>query len=196
MVKGDDLFGDGVNVAARLEGLAEPGGICVSSSVFDQIKHKLSLSFDDIGPQQVKNVAEPVSAFRIVPGPVSVAGTAEPALEPGVAPRWRIPAIAAAVLVVVAVGAAAIWDAYSRPAPPPQVLAEPSGRLIQNGRSASGGPDLRQTSQLQRERAPKIQNPGFRCTGRDERGDHSDDPTAGVDIAPAVSPLNSVVAHR
>ena len=73
MAKGDDLFGDAVNVAARLEGLAEPGGICVSASVFEQVKHKLSLSFEDIGPQQVKNVAEPVSAFRIVSGSVSVA---------------------------------------------------------------------------------------------------------------------------
>ena len=86
MAKGDDLFGDGVNVAARLEGLAEPGGICVSGSVFDQIKHKLSFSFEDIGPQQVKNVAEPVPAFRIVPGPVSVAGVAKPAIEPSLAP--------------------------------------------------------------------------------------------------------------
>ncbi len=68
MAKGDDLFGDAVNVAVRLEGLAEPGGICVSASVFEQVKHKLSLSFEDIGPQAVKNVAEPVPAFRIVPG--------------------------------------------------------------------------------------------------------------------------------
>ena len=67
MAKGDDLFGDGINVAARLEGLAEPGGICVSGDVYDQVKHKMSLSFEDIGPQQVKNVAEPVPGYRIVP---------------------------------------------------------------------------------------------------------------------------------
>ncbi len=64
IVDGDDIFGDAVNVAARLEGLAEPGGICVSASVFDQVKHKLSLSFEDIAPQQVKNVAEPVHRPR------------------------------------------------------------------------------------------------------------------------------------
>jgi adenylate cyclase len=51
MVKGDDLFGDGVNVAARLEGLAEAGGVCISGSVLEQIKHKLSLAFEDMGPQ-------------------------------------------------------------------------------------------------------------------------------------------------
>ncbi len=123
MARGDDLFGDGVNVAARLEGLAEPGSICVSGSTFEQVKHKLSLGFEDIGPQQVKNVAEPVPAFRIVPGSVAVASGAKPTPKPSVAVRWRIPAVAAAVIVVVAVGAVAIWDAYLRPVPEPQVTA-------------------------------------------------------------------------
>ncbi len=122
MARGDDLFGDAVNVAARLEGLAEPGGICVSGGVFDQVKHKLSVGFEDIGPQQVKNVAEPVPAYRIVLGPVSVAETATPAPTPAVAARWRIPAIAAAVIVVVAVGGVAMWDAYLRPAPPQRLV--------------------------------------------------------------------------
>jgi class 3 adenylate cyclase len=52
MVRDDDLFGDGVNVAARLEGLAEAGGVCISGSLFEQIKHKLSLGFEDMGPQE------------------------------------------------------------------------------------------------------------------------------------------------
>ena len=68
MVRDDDLFGDGVNVAARLEGLAEAGGVCVSSSVFEQIKHKLSLGFEDMGPPSVKNLPEPISAYRLVAG--------------------------------------------------------------------------------------------------------------------------------
>ena len=123
MVKGDDLFGDAVNVAARLEGLAEPGGICVSASVFEQVKHKLSLSFEDIGPQAVKNVAEPVPAFRIVPGSVSVTEAAKPTPKPGVAARWRIPAFAAVGVVVVAVGGVALWQTVFRPALPPQVTA-------------------------------------------------------------------------
>jgi len=72
MIEGDDLFGDGVNVAARLEGLAEKGGICISGSTFEQVKNKLSVAFTDIGPQSVKNIPEPVPAFRIVPGQVSV----------------------------------------------------------------------------------------------------------------------------
>ncbi len=123
MVEDDNLYGDGVNVAARLEGLAEPAGICISGSAFDQVKSKLSVGFDDIGPQEVKNIAEPVPAYRIVPGPVAVAATAKTAPKPSAVARWRIPAIAAAVIVVVAVGGLAIWDAYLRPAPPPPVVA-------------------------------------------------------------------------
>lgn len=72
MIEGGDLFGDGVNVAARLEGLAEQGGICISGSTFEQVKNKLSVAFSDIGPQMVKNIPEPVPAFRIVPGQVSI----------------------------------------------------------------------------------------------------------------------------
>lgn len=77
MVRNDDLFGDGVNVAARLEGLAAAGGVCISGSVFEQVKHKLSLSFEDMGAQEVKNIVEPISAYRLVPGSVSVAAAAQ-----------------------------------------------------------------------------------------------------------------------
>lgn len=108
MVEGDDLFGDGVNVAARLEGLAEPGGICISGSAFDQVKNKLSIGFEDIGPQQVKNIAEPVPVFRIAPGPVSVAAGAAPI----VATRWRNPAIAAVVVVILAAGGMFVWQPW------------------------------------------------------------------------------------
>ena len=68
MVRDGDLFGDGVNVAARLEGLAEPGGVCISGSVFEQIKHKLSIGFEDMGQQEVKNIAEPVHVYRVIMG--------------------------------------------------------------------------------------------------------------------------------
>ena len=64
-----DIFGDGVNVAARLEGLAEGGGITVSRSVYDQVKNKVDYTFDDIGTHTVKNIAEPVSVYRIRTSP-------------------------------------------------------------------------------------------------------------------------------
>ncbi len=65
IVEGDDIHGDGVNVAARLESLAEPGGICAARSVFEQIKNRLDLDHIDLGELAVKNIAEPVHAYRI-----------------------------------------------------------------------------------------------------------------------------------
>jgi adenylate cyclase len=65
IIQGDNLFGDAVNVAARLEALAEPGGICVSRVVRDQIGTKLPVEFIDLGEQQVKNIAQPIKAYRI-----------------------------------------------------------------------------------------------------------------------------------
>ena len=65
IIDGGDIFGDGVNVAARLETLAEPGGICVSRVVRDQVRDKLAFAFEDMGEQQVKNIARPVHAHRI-----------------------------------------------------------------------------------------------------------------------------------
>jgi adenylate cyclase len=67
MVDGSDIFGDGVNIAARLQELAEPGGIVVSASVYDQVHNKLSLGFDSLGRQQMKNVA-PVVSYRVTMG--------------------------------------------------------------------------------------------------------------------------------
>jgi TolB-like protein len=65
IVQGDNLFGDAVNVAARLEALAEPGGICISGAVRDHIGANLSVGFADLGPQQVKNITQPIKAYRI-----------------------------------------------------------------------------------------------------------------------------------
>jgi adenylate cyclase len=67
MVKDGDIFGDGVNIAARLEGLAEPGGICISRGVRDHIRHKLPHTFENLGEQAVKNIAQPIRCFRLLP---------------------------------------------------------------------------------------------------------------------------------
>ncbi len=66
IVEGEDIYGDGVNVAARLEGLAEPGGICVSRTVVDHVKGKVDLDFQDMGERQVKNISEPVRVYLVV----------------------------------------------------------------------------------------------------------------------------------
>ena len=65
IIDGDDIFGDGVNVAARLEALADPGGIMVSGVVHDQVRDKLSFGFEDMGEQSVKNIARPVGVHRV-----------------------------------------------------------------------------------------------------------------------------------
>src|ERR1700752_3438065 len=65
MVKDDDIFGDGVNVAARLEGLVKGGEICVSRGIRDHLRHRGGLAFEDLGEQLVKNIAHPIRAFRL-----------------------------------------------------------------------------------------------------------------------------------
>ena len=65
IVEGERLYGDGVNVAARLEALAEPGGICISSKVFEEVRNKLEVGFEDLGEQEVKNITEPVRVYRV-----------------------------------------------------------------------------------------------------------------------------------
>jgi TolB-like protein/class 3 adenylate cyclase/thioredoxin-like negative regulator of GroEL len=65
VVEEDDIFGDGVNIAARLEGLAEPGGVCISRPVYTQIKGKLNLTFEHLGEKKVKNITEPVTVYRV-----------------------------------------------------------------------------------------------------------------------------------
>lgn len=106
--EGGDLLGDGVNVAARLEGLAQPGGICISGSTFEQVKNKLSVGFEDLGPQQVKNIPEPVAAFSITAAPVTVAAKGAP---PAGAPwrAWRSPLATAAAALGIALLAAGLW---------------------------------------------------------------------------------------
>ena len=79
VVEDGDIFGDGVNVAARLEGLAEPGGICVSARVQEDAAGKLDFAFEDMGEQALKNIARPVRAYRVATGPASVSAQQLPA---------------------------------------------------------------------------------------------------------------------
>jgi adenylate cyclase len=74
IVEGSDIFGDGVNVAARLEALADPGSICVSGTVFDSVKGKVGLDFEDLGEQQVKNIEDPVRVYRVVLDSATIEG--------------------------------------------------------------------------------------------------------------------------
>jgi len=80
IIEPEDIFGDGVNITARLEALAEPGGICVTRVVRDQVRDKLDFSFEDMGEHQVKNIARPIRVHRVVLG--EGPGSPEPATEP------------------------------------------------------------------------------------------------------------------
>jgi TolB-like protein/Flp pilus assembly protein TadD len=95
IVEDDDIFGEGVNIAARLEGLAEPGGICVSGTVRDHIGDRLPYAFEDLGEQSVKNIARPVRVYALRPEavadlPASSRPPAPPISQPAVAPRLSI----------------------------------------------------------------------------------------------------------
>ncbi|CAN5567635.1 adenylate/guanylate cyclase domain-containing protein [soil metagenome] len=83
IVEGDDIYGDGVNVAARLEGLAEPGGICISGTAFDHVVHKVDVGFASLGVQRLKNIAEPVRAYRVLLDPGKSGQIAAKSYRPG-----------------------------------------------------------------------------------------------------------------
>ena len=109
IIEGDDIHGDGVNVAARLEALADPGGVSVSGKVFEEVGGKLDFGFEDLGPQEVKNIAQPVPAYRVLPeGQQPIAPSRKKAPS-----HWRIPAIAAAILVLIAAGGIAWWEPWA-----------------------------------------------------------------------------------
>ncbi|HSM41854.1 MAG TPA: tetratricopeptide repeat protein [Afifellaceae bacterium] len=98
MAEGDDLLGDGVNVAARLEGLAEPGGVCISGATYDYVKNKLPVAFENLGEQKVKNIAEPVTTYRLLQADPLPGGTAARP-QTGILRRWARSAFVTVLLV-------------------------------------------------------------------------------------------------
>jgi adenylate cyclase len=96
MVGGDNLFGDGVNVAARLEGVAEPGGVCISGTVYDQVRNKVDLGFDDLGERSLKNIGYPVRVFGVrrdgaaAPGPLSEPTAGAAPIRPSALPSIAV----------------------------------------------------------------------------------------------------------
>ncbi|OLB49373.1 MAG: hypothetical protein AUH99_11855, partial [Candidatus Rokubacteria bacterium 13_2_20CM_2_70_11] len=117
IVEGERIYGDGVNIAARVEGLAEPGGISISGAVYDQVKKKLALTYEPRGEHVVKNIREPVRVYRVL-------GEPEPT---GPGPRitrivgrlaWRRATLLLGLVLLVAAGGAAVWSLYSRWRPP------------------------------------------------------------------------------
>jgi adenylate cyclase len=114
IVDGERIYGDGVNIAARLESLAPGGGICIAGSVYEQVKTKLALGYEDMGTQHVKNIAERVRVYRVRPEP----GVAVPlgrlhklrSLTP-----WRRGALVAVALLALLGGGVGVWQLVARP---------------------------------------------------------------------------------
>ena len=123
VVEGDDLLGDGVNVAARLEGIAEPGGICVSESAFQQVRDKLDVKFTDGGPKSLKNIARPVRVYSVTVSEGKPTKTGARAIRLAPTRRGAVAVVAGMVVVVAAV--AIVWFApwRSRTESAPEVRA-------------------------------------------------------------------------
>ena len=119
IVEEEDIYGSGVNLTARLEGLADPGGICISGSVFDQVKGKLDLGLESLGEKQVKNIAEPVSVYRVILDE-RAAALATPVVQPTAAQRRRGRLGVAAAMVLVLLAGGTLWWQPWQPAPGPE----------------------------------------------------------------------------
>jgi adenylate cyclase len=117
VVDGEHIYGDGVNIAARLESLAQGGGICIAGSVYEQIKTKLALGFEDMGAQAVKNIAEPVRVYRVRTEP---GGAAPPAVQrkPSAATSRLRGGLVAVALLALLGGGLSVWHLVSRPLSP------------------------------------------------------------------------------
>ncbi len=111
------IYGDGVNIAARLESICEGGGICISGTAFEHIEHKLDLEFEDIGEHEVKNITKPVRVYRVLSYPGAAAHKVVKAKR-AIQKKWHKTALSLAALLVIGAGALAIWNFFLRPAPP------------------------------------------------------------------------------
>jgi len=111
--EGEQIYGDGVNIAARLEGLAEAGGICISESAYQQIENKLPLRYQYLGEHQVKNIAKPVRAYRAQIEPEA----AEKVIgEKKISPRyWQRPVLALVGILILITAAVVVWQFSLRP---------------------------------------------------------------------------------
>jgi adenylate cyclase len=107
------IYGDGVNIAARIEGLAEGGGICISRTVFDQVRNKLKLGYEYIGEHSVKNIAQAVRVYRVLTEPEDVGKVIGEKMAP-LKQRWKL-ALAAVVFVIIGAIGVTLWNTYFRP---------------------------------------------------------------------------------
>jgi adenylate cyclase len=113
--EGEKIFGDGVNIVARVEGLAEPGGVCISGTAYDQVKNRLPFGFKPLGEQVVKNMVEPVRVYQILMEPGVRKGKKGATTQAGGKRALALGILAIFLLVIAGV---AVWRLYVRPTPP------------------------------------------------------------------------------
>jgi class 3 adenylate cyclase len=118
--EGEQIYGDGVNIAARLESLAKGGGICISGSAYEQVEGKLDIGYEYLGEQSVKNIRKPVRVYRVLMEPEEAGSVVYRRRKDDPLHRRRAILVFLVVLVVVAL-ALAVWRFYLRPAPPVEV---------------------------------------------------------------------------
>jgi adenylate cyclase len=118
---GEQILGDGVNIAARLESLSDAGGICISGTAFDQVKNKLNLGYKYLGEQTVKNILEPVRVYKVLLEPEAAGKVIG---EKKAKPRhWQRPALALVVVLILVIAAIAIWKYYTPSTPKMEVAS-------------------------------------------------------------------------
>ena len=128
----EQILGDGVNIAARLESLSEAGGICISGTAFDQVRNKLELGYEYLGEQGVKNIALPVRVYKVLSEPEAAGKVIG---ETKATPRqWQTAAFTVVAMLMVVMAAIVIWRFYLRPTPP-------SGEVASKERMAFPLPD-------------------------------------------------------
>jgi adenylate cyclase len=116
------IYGDGVNIAARIESLSEAGGICISGKTYDEIKNKLPLGYKYLGEQTVKNITEPIRTYQVLMEPEAVGKVIG---EKRIKPRpWKRVAIGSVAIVIVIVAAMVIWKLYTPHTPQREIVSK------------------------------------------------------------------------
>jgi len=120
--EGERIYGDGVNIAARVEGLAEAGGICISGSAYEQIENKLALGYEYMGEQAVKNIIKPIRVYKVPMEPRDADSlvSKKKKVKKGL---WQRAALVLVAVLILGGGALAIWNFFLRSSPPPEELA-------------------------------------------------------------------------
>jgi adenylate cyclase len=122
VIDGDDILGDGVNVAARLQEIAEPGGICISGTAYDAAKAGAEVGFEYLGEQQVKNISEPIRTYRVLLEPEALGKVIGERKRPAKPMGWRLGVVAAAAALVVVVAIVAVrWQPWAPDVEPASV---------------------------------------------------------------------------